>query len=129
MPSQAFDETMVAVTAAEMRRTLGLVPWPVFEIEARERLRRYIAAGGFPDPDPERGTGRTTRDALAALARCRVLSLGAIHVTGNRHAVHQVKNLAGSLGLRTFVLEGNPGHLQDRPGILYHVDHYTGPLR
>lgn len=31
MAAQAFDETMIAVTAAEMRKTLGLMPWPAFE--------------------------------------------------------------------------------------------------
>ena len=130
MTTQAFDEVMVAVTAAEMRRTLGLMPWPAFEIEARERLRRYLAAGGFPDPDPDRGTGRTTRDALAALAACRVFGLSAIHVTGDRSAVRRVKDLARTLSLRIDVLDGNPDRFRGRPGgTWFLVDHHEAARR
>jgi hypothetical protein len=130
MTSQAFDETMVAVTAAEMRRTLGLVPWPAFEIEARERLRRYLAAGGFPDPDPNRGSGRTTRDALAALARCQVLGLSSIHVAGDRSVVRRVKDLVRTLGLGIDVLDGDPDRCRGRPGgTWFLVDHHEAARR
>lgn len=125
-----FDETMVAVAAAEMRRVLGLMPWPAFEIEARERLRRYLAAGGFPDPDPNRGSGRTTRDALTALAMCQVLGVSSLHVTGERSAVHQVKDFVRILGLGIDVLDGNPNHCRGRPGgTWFLVDHHEAERR
>lgn len=130
MASQAFDETMVAVTAAEMRKTLGLMPWPAFEIEARERLRRYLAAGGFPDLDPKRGSGRTTRDALTALARCQVLGLSSVHVAGDRSVVRRVKGLVRTLDLRINVLDGNSDRYRGRPGgTWFLVDHHEAERR
>jgi hypothetical protein len=126
----AFDETMVAVTAAEMRRTLGLLPWPSWEARARDTVRAYLAAGGHPDPDPDRGTGRSTRGAILALARCRVEGLAVVHVEGGRHAVRLVKDLAASLRLRQFRLEvevvcGDPDRWRGHPGgVLFHRDHH-----
>ncbi len=125
MVSCAFDETMVAVTAAEMRKTLGLLPWPMFEVHARARYQAYLAAGGFPDPDPDRGTGRSTRDSLRALARCCVEASEAIHVLGSRRDVRQVKDLVACLGLRVRVIDGNSNRSRGIPGgVLFYTDHF-----
>ncbi len=130
MASQAFDDVMVAVTAAEMRRALGLLPWPAFETLARARYRTYLAAGGRPDRDPDRGTGRSTRGALLALARCRVGGLDTIHVLGDRHDVRRVKVLASDLGFAVEVIGGDPERLRGRSGgVLFHVDHHEAACR
>lgn len=123
----SFNETMVAVTAAEMRRALGLEPWPSFEASARARYQAYLAAGGYPDLDPYRRTGRSTRSALLALARCRVWGFDAIHVKGDRSAVRSVKDLVAALSLRIEVVSGNPDRLQGRHlgKTLFYRDHFV----
>ncbi len=120
---------MVEVTAAEMRRALGLLPWPVQEARAKVRIAAYLAAGGYPDPDPYRQTGRTTRGTLLALAGCRVRGLGTVHVTGNLHVVRVVKDMVRALGLQVQVVTGDleyhKAHITGR--VLFYQDHHLSP--
>lgn len=121
----AFDDVMVEVLAAEMRRTLGLMPWPAFEALARERYQTYLAAGGYPHRDPDRGTGRSTRGVLLALARARLERCGAVHVGGKYHDVRRVKDLVKRLGLGIHVIGGDWNWSRGIPGgVVYYTDHH-----
>lgn len=117
---------MVEVVTAEMRCALGLLPWPVWEARARDNYRAYLASGGRPDQDPDRGAGRSTRGALLALARALVEGRGAVHVQGDRHAVRLVKGLAGRLYLRVRVIDGDLDRSRGTPGgVVVHRDHHA----
>lgn len=123
-----FDDVMAEAVAAEFRRTLGLMPWPAFQAVGRARYLRYLAAGGMPDPDPLRRTGRSTRGALVSLARCVVLGAGVLHVAGSRSGtvVRLVKDLAGALRLPVRVVSGSPDHWRgSHAGVVFHADHHA----
>lgn len=128
--TQTSDDVMIAVTAAEMRKALGLLPWPLFEAQTQGRRQRYIAAGGYPGTwDSERQTGRTTKGALLAFAGCQVRGLGTVHITGNIHVVRLVKDTVRALGLQTRVVTGELEYWRAYygGGVQFYEDHLPWP--
>ena|SRR5882672_906471 len=121
-----FNQVMIEAVAIQMRERLGLEPWEPFAARARVRLRAY---GNPLERDPDRGTGRSTREALRALAECRVRSIGTIHAMGDRHDFRRVRDLAFGLNLLVRVVNGDPDHLRGTAGgVLVHWDHHAASM-
>ena len=120
---------MIEVVAVQMRERLGLEPWEPFAARARVRLRAHALDYHPLERDPDRATGRSTREALRALARCRVRGLDSILVVGDRHDFRLVEDLVTRLGLSIRVFSGNPDYLRGTSGgALVHQDHHAASV-
>lgn len=119
--AQPFDEVMVEVMAVTLRERLGFEPWELFAARARAWLR------ACNHEDLDRRTGRSTRDAVRALARCVVLNIRTIHVVGDRCDFDRVSGLVAQLQLPTHVVRCRcfNGHWGLSPDILVYQDHHV----
>lgn len=120
---------MIEAVAIEMRERLGLEPWEPYAARARVKHRAYVQNFHPLERDPDRATGRSTRDALRALAECRVRSIGTIHVMGDRFDFQRVRRLAFDLNLLVRVVNGDLDRSRGTPGgILVHWDHHAASM-
>ncbi len=120
---------MIEVVAIEMRERLGLEPWELFAARAKVKIRAHYRRfkPQEPAPDPDRATGRSTRDAVRALARCWVQDIGTIHVVGDRHDFQLVQDLVNRLGLPIRVVSGDR-YWGTVGGVLVHQDHHAAEM-
>lgn len=120
---------MIEAVAIQMREHLGFEPWELYAARARAKHRAYMQNFHPLERDPDRGTGRSTREALRALAECRVRSIGTIHVMGDRFDFQRVRQLTFDLNLRVRIVNGDLDSSRGMSGkILVHWDHHAASL-